>query len=75
MGNKTHPIGFRLGIVKDWQARWFAARPGEYRAQVSEDMEIRGTVLSSRPPMRASPRSKSNARTRWSSRSTRPGPA
>ena len=49
MGNKTHPIGFRLGIVKDWQARWFAARPGEYRAQVSEDMEIRGTVLSSSP--------------------------
>lgn len=49
MGNKTHPIGFRLGIVKDWQARWFAARPGEYRAQVSEDMEIRSTVLSSSP--------------------------
>ena len=49
MGNKTHPIGFRLGVIKDWQARWFAARPGEYRAQVSEDMEIRSTVLSSSP--------------------------
>ena len=49
MGNKTHPIGFRLGIIKDWQARWFAAKPGEYRAQVSEDMEIRSTVLSSSP--------------------------
>jgi len=49
MGNKTHPIGFRLGVIKDWQARWFAARPGEYRAQVAEDMEIRSTVLSSSP--------------------------
>ena len=49
MGNKTHPIGFRLGVIKDWQARWFAAKPGEYRAQVSEDMEIRNTVLSSSP--------------------------
>ena len=49
MGQKTHPVGFRLGVIKDWQARWFAARPGEYRAQVSEDMEIRSTVLSSSP--------------------------
>ena len=49
MGNKTHPIGFRLGVIKDWQARWFAAKPGEYRAQVAEDMEIRNTVLSSSP--------------------------
>ena len=49
MGNKTHPIGFRLGVNKDWQARWFAAKPGEYRAQVAEDMEIRSTVLSSSP--------------------------
>jgi small subunit ribosomal protein S3 len=49
MGNKTHPIGFRLGVIKDWQARWFAAKPSEYRAQVAEDMEIRGTVLSSSP--------------------------
>ena len=24
MGQKTHPIGFRLGIVKDWKSRWYA---------------------------------------------------
>ncbi|MCD6276856.1 30S ribosomal protein S3 [candidate division WOR-3 bacterium] len=23
MGQKTHPIGFRLGITKDWFSRWF----------------------------------------------------
>ncbi len=47
MGNKTHPIGFRLGVNKDWQARWFPSRPGDYRVQVAEDMDIRSTVLSS----------------------------
>ncbi|MCY4352854.1 MAG: 30S ribosomal protein S3, partial [Gemmatimonadetes bacterium] len=26
MGQKTHPIGVRLGIVKDWHSRWFANR-------------------------------------------------
>ena len=24
MGQKTHPIGFRLGYNKDWNSRWFA---------------------------------------------------
>ena len=26
MGQKTHPIGFRLGIVKQWRSRWFSAK-------------------------------------------------
>ena len=26
MGQKTHPIGFRLGIVKTWDSRWFATK-------------------------------------------------
>lgn len=46
MGNKTHPIGFRLGIVKEWQAKWFAAKQREYRDLVSEDLAIRHSVLS-----------------------------
>lgn len=41
MGNKTHPIGFRLGVTAEWQARWFAAKPSEYRALVDEDLAIR----------------------------------
>ena len=24
MGQKTHPVGFRLGIVKDWNSSWFS---------------------------------------------------
>ena len=47
MGNKTHPIGFRLGIIKDWQAKWFAAKQREYRELVAEDLAIRQAVFSS----------------------------
>lgn len=46
MGQKTHPIGFRLGITKGWQATWFAAKPAEYRALVLEDLAIRNTIMS-----------------------------
>ena len=49
MGNKTHPIGFRLGIVKDWQSRWFAAKQAEYRGLVQEDLAIRKTILETYP--------------------------
>ena len=47
MGNKTHPIGFRLGIIKDWQAKWFAAKQKEYRDLVAEDLAIRKTIFDS----------------------------
>ena len=49
MGQKTHPIGFRLGIIKDWQANWFAAKPAGYRKLVLEDLAIRKTILSQYP--------------------------
>lgn len=49
MGQKTHPIGFRLGIVKDWQATWFAHKAVDYRNLVKEDLSIRGTILGKYP--------------------------
>lgn len=40
MGQKTHPIGFRLGIIKTWNSRWFA--PDRYFADlIYEDMMIK----------------------------------
>ena len=39
MGQKVHPIGFRLGIVKDWKSRWFATKG--YAQLVLEDAAIR----------------------------------
>ena len=39
MGQKVHPIGFRLGIHRNWDSRWFAGR--EYSQFVLEDYRIR----------------------------------
>jgi small subunit ribosomal protein S3 len=48
MGRKVHPIGFRLGIIKDWEARWYAPR-GKYAAQLQQDFEIRKLVYREAP--------------------------
>jgi small subunit ribosomal protein S3 len=40
MGQKTHPIGFRLGYSKPWESRWFA-RGRDYRQQLHEDLVLR----------------------------------
>lgn len=40
MGQKIHPIGFRIGISKDWSARWFADKKN-YAKAVYEDQKIR----------------------------------
>ncbi len=44
MGQKTHPIGFRLGTSIPWQARWFAARGPAYSALAIEDQKIREMI-------------------------------
>ncbi len=49
MGHKTHPIGFRLGIIKDWQATWFAAKTADYRELVKEDLSIRNNIATRYP--------------------------
>lgn len=40
MGQKTHPKGFRLGISKTWDSRWYADK-AEYARRVHEDRFIR----------------------------------
>ncbi len=42
MGQKVHPLGFRLGITKEWRARWYAGK--EYANLVAEDMKIRRAI-------------------------------
>ena len=42
MGQKTHPIGFRLGVIKTWNSRWYAGR--DFGLQVVEDKKIRTYV-------------------------------
>ena len=39
MGQKVHPIGFRLGITQDWKSRWFSKN--KYQEFLKEDLTIR----------------------------------
>jgi len=39
MGQKVHPIGFRVGILHGWDSRWFAEK--EYAALLHDDIRIR----------------------------------
>jgi small subunit ribosomal protein S3 len=40
MGQKVHPTGMRLGIVKDWQSRWYAA-PKDFANTLCADIKVR----------------------------------
>jgi small subunit ribosomal protein S3 len=39
LGQKTHPIGFRLGVIRTWDSRWFAKK--DYADWLMEDQRIR----------------------------------
>ena len=39
MGQKVHPIGFRLGTTEDWRSRWFSGK--DYKATLENDLAIR----------------------------------
>jgi small subunit ribosomal protein S3 len=42
LGQKVHPIGFRLGLYKTWSSRWFGER--NYAKLLHEDLTIRKFV-------------------------------
>jgi len=42
VGQKVHPIGFRLGIIKDWEAHWFAEK--DYTNLLREDITLRRLI-------------------------------
>ena len=43
MGQKVSPIGMRVGVIRDWESRWFAEK--EYGDLLQEDIKIRKTIL------------------------------
>jgi len=67
LGQKVHPIGFRVGVSKDWDSRWYGEK--NYAAFAHEDREIRrfikkrmyhagiAKIKSSAPPIRFAPSS------------------
>ncbi len=42
MGQKVSPIGFRIGIIRDWDARWFASK--NYKELLHEDLAVRNYI-------------------------------
>lgn len=43
MGRKVHPIGFRLGYIKDWQSKWYGEK--NYTDMLHEDFAIRAMIF------------------------------
>ena len=43
MGQKVNPIGFRIGLTKDWQSKWYAPK-NKFGEQLIEDLKIREFV-------------------------------
>lgn len=43
MGRKVHPYGFRLKVIRDWKARWYAEGE-EYADLLGEDLKIRKLI-------------------------------
>jgi small subunit ribosomal protein S3 len=44
LGRKVHPTGFRIGIIRDWQAKWYASK--HYVEFLQEDLKIRQAIRS-----------------------------
>ncbi|OQW93809.1 MAG: 30S ribosomal protein S3 [Beggiatoa sp. IS2] len=40
MGQKVHPVGFRLGIIKDWSSKWYANNK-DYANYLYVDLKVR----------------------------------
>ena len=43
MGQKVNPHGMRVGIIKDWDSRWFAGKKN-FGEQLVEDYNLRKTL-------------------------------
>ncbi len=44
MGQKVHPISFRLGVTRDWNSRWYAPKE-EFAAKLLQDTKIRNLIV------------------------------
>ncbi|HXG42412.1 MAG TPA: 30S ribosomal protein S3 [Dehalococcoidia bacterium] len=49
MGHKVHPTGLRIGVIYDWQSKWFSDKDPLYRELLHEDLSIRRTILEMLP--------------------------
>jgi small subunit ribosomal protein S3 len=47
LGHKVHPTGFRLGVIRDWQSKWYSET--RYAEFVKEDTRLREAIRSKYP--------------------------
>ena len=45
MGQKVHPKGLRLGIIYNWNSRWFFSNKRTYRNNLESDINIRKSLM------------------------------
>ena len=43
MGQKVHPVGYRLGVIYDWESRWYADGK-KYAKYLHKDLELRAWI-------------------------------
>ncbi|QTX31521.1 30S ribosomal protein S3 [Aminithiophilus ramosus] len=43
MGQKVHPVGYRIGVIRDWESKWFAGGR-DYAKKLHEDLRLRDWV-------------------------------
>lgn len=43
MGRKVHPLGFRIGVIRDWQGKWYSDK--NYTIFLREDLKLRDAVM------------------------------
>jgi small subunit ribosomal protein S3 len=48
MGHKVHPTGFRIGIIRDWQSKWYSSKK-QYVDFLHEDLRLRKAVVGKYP--------------------------
>ena len=44
MGQKTHPVGYRLSVNKKWKSNWFASK-NSFSDDLEEDLKIRKYIF------------------------------
>jgi len=42
LGRKVHPVGFRIGVIQDWKAKWYADK--NYIHYLHEDIKLREAI-------------------------------
>ena len=47
MGHKVHPLGFRIGVIRDWQGRWYSDK--HFAEYLREDVRLRQAIQAMYP--------------------------